>query len=264
MEEQQKWCIYKHTNKINGKTYIGQAKGRPELRWGRKGSNYKSSVLFYRAIQKYGWDNFCHEILFNDLTEDEANLLEIKLINEYNACDPKYGYNIREGGKNGSLSESTKEKLRIANTGKHLTDKTKHKISESMMGELNHFYGKHHDEAAIQKMREAKSNMSGKNNPMYGKHHSEETKEKIRQKRLGSHISLEHKLKVSNPVKCLETGNIYISAKEAARELNIDDGCIGRCCRGKLKTYKGLHWAYPTEEELNEFLTQRGYEPNED
>ena len=64
--------------------------------------------------------------------------------------------------------------------------------------------------------------------------------------------------------KCIETGNIYISAKEAARELNIDDGCIGRCCRGKLKTYKGLHWAYPTEEELNEFLTQRGYEPNED
>ena len=72
MKEQQKWCIYKHTNKINGKIYIGQAKGRPELRWGRKGSNYKSSVLFYRAIQKYGWNNFCHEILFNDLTEDEA------------------------------------------------------------------------------------------------------------------------------------------------------------------------------------------------
>ena len=141
MKEQQKWCIYKHTNKINGKIYIGQAKGKPELRWGRNGSNYKSSVLFYRAIQKYGWNNFCHEILFNDLTEDEANLLEIKLINEYNACDPKYGYNIREGGKNGSLSESTKEKLRIANTGKHLTDKAKHKISESMMGELNHFTG---------------------------------------------------------------------------------------------------------------------------
>lgn len=262
MEEQQNWCIYKHTNKTNGKVYIGQSKGHPELRWGKNGTNYKSSILFYRAIQKHGWDNFSHEILFTNLTEQEANLLEIKTITEYNACDPKHGYNIREGGKNGSLSESTKEKLRIANTGKILSEETKHKIAESMRGESNPFYGKHHTETTKQKMREAKNNVSGENNPMYGKLHSEETKEKIRQKKLSSHMSLETKLKISTPVKCVETEEIYISTKEASRKLNLDSSTIGKCCRGKISTYKGLHWVYPTEEELNEFLTQLRNEIN--
>nr|DAN12767.1 MAG TPA: GIY-YIG nuclease superfamily protein [Caudoviricetes sp.] len=133
-----------------------------------------------------------------------------------------------------------------------------------MHGESNPFYGKHHTETTKQKMREAKNNVSGENNPMYGKLHSEETKEKIRQKKLGSHMSLETKLKISTPIKCVETEEIYVSTKEASRKLNLDSGAIGKCCRGKISTYRGLHWVYPTEEELNEFfnITKKRNEMN--
>lgn len=176
--EERKWCVYKHTNKTNGKVYIGQAKGDPKLRWGANGKNYKSSVLFYKAIQKYGWDNFEHEVLFTCLTLQEANEKEFNLIKEYEATNPSKGYNIREGGKNGKLGESTKEKLRQINTGKHLSEETKAKISASTKGELNPFYGQHHSEETREKMRKNQRDKSGKNNPMYGKTHSEETKEK--------------------------------------------------------------------------------------
>ena len=48
----------------------------PEKRWGVNGRNYKSSPHFYSAIQKYGWDNFEHNILFTNLTKEEACLKE--------------------------------------------------------------------------------------------------------------------------------------------------------------------------------------------
>ena len=56
------WCIYMHTNKINGKKYIGQTFQNIEYRWRQDGSGYKGQP-FYNAIEKYGWDNFEHKIL---------------------------------------------------------------------------------------------------------------------------------------------------------------------------------------------------------
>ena len=58
------YTVYQHKNKINGKIYIGITSKDPEKRWGHNGYNYKSSSYFYSAIQKYGWDNFEHNILF--------------------------------------------------------------------------------------------------------------------------------------------------------------------------------------------------------
>jgi hypothetical protein len=93
------YLIYKHTNKINGKCYIGQTCQEPEKRWGKNGNGYKNKhKKFWRAIQKYGWDNFIHEIIYSDLTAEEANKLERQLIEEYNSI--KNGYNISEGGSN--------------------------------------------------------------------------------------------------------------------------------------------------------------------
>ena len=66
------YYVYQHINKINGKRYIGITKQNPESRWGTDGANYKSSPYFYSAIQKYGCDNFSHDILFNCLTKEEA------------------------------------------------------------------------------------------------------------------------------------------------------------------------------------------------
>ena len=62
------YTVYKHTSP-SGKVYIGITKRKPEYRW-NKGKGYrKDQLLFYRAIKKYGWDNFTHEILYTGLSE---------------------------------------------------------------------------------------------------------------------------------------------------------------------------------------------------
>ena len=56
-----KYCVYRHTSP-SGKVYIGQTCLKPEYRW-RNGKGYKTQILFYRAIKKYGWDNISHQII---------------------------------------------------------------------------------------------------------------------------------------------------------------------------------------------------------
>ena len=92
--------MYKHTSPKN-KVYIGITSYDPYVRWGKGGIRYKGQP-FYNAIQKYGWDNFKHEILFTNLSEQEAKKKEIELINEYKANDHIHGYNCTLGG-NGVL-----------------------------------------------------------------------------------------------------------------------------------------------------------------
>lgn len=96
------WCIYKHTNKINGKVYIGQTCQKPEERW-RNGEGYFGQGLFYNAIKKYGWDNFQHDILEdNILTLEETNEKEKYYIKQFHSCvyDPLCnGYNLTWGGE---------------------------------------------------------------------------------------------------------------------------------------------------------------------
>ena len=66
------YIIYKHTNKINGKSYIGQTIQKPSRRW-RDGKHYIDQI-FGVAIKKYGWDNFEHIILTDNIqTIEEAN-----------------------------------------------------------------------------------------------------------------------------------------------------------------------------------------------
>ncbi|MBP3801390.1 MAG: hypothetical protein J6I85_05165 [Clostridia bacterium] len=56
--------------------------------------------MFYSAIQKYGWNNFSHEILYTNLSLEEANYKEAELIQKYQTTNPQYGYNIEKGGNN--------------------------------------------------------------------------------------------------------------------------------------------------------------------
>lgn len=93
-----KWIIYKHTNKVNGKCYIGQTKQSLNQRW-RNGDGYRNNVYFYNSIIKYGWDNFNHEILEDNLYSlEQANEREIFWISK---CDSfKNGYNLTAGGDN--------------------------------------------------------------------------------------------------------------------------------------------------------------------
>ena len=92
-----KYTLYCHTNKINSKKYIGiTCRENINIRW-QKGKGY-STQIFGKAIDKYGWDNFEHEILFENLDKDEAESKEIELIKKYNTTNRKLGYNISKGG----------------------------------------------------------------------------------------------------------------------------------------------------------------------
>ena len=146
--KEKNYTVYMHKNKINGKVYIGITKQKPQYRW-NDGNGYKTQ-LFYKAILKYGWDNFEHYILFEHLTKQEAEYKEIQLIKKYNSHCGKYGYNVlddinkhrternlRKKRKKREVKETTKEKLRKANLGKHLSLETKNKLSKLRKGKSN-------------------------------------------------------------------------------------------------------------------------------
>lgn len=102
--------LYIHKNKINGKCYVGQSfQDSIEKRWAN-GRGYKKNTPFYRAIQKYGWDNFEHIILDEVYTSiDELNQAEEDLIIKMNSLIPN-GYNLVTKGTNHIVSENTKQK----------------------------------------------------------------------------------------------------------------------------------------------------------
>lgn len=102
--------IYKITNKVNGKIYIGKTCRNIAIRWREhcSKSNQQDKYYLHNAIHKYGKDNFIIEVI--DSTEDEniINDLEKKWIKYYNSQDRKYGYNLTEGG-DGNLHYSWEE-----------------------------------------------------------------------------------------------------------------------------------------------------------
>lgn len=103
-----KFVVYMHRNLINGKVYIGQTCNLAE-RWRGNGKNYFNSIKFYNAIKKYGWNNFSHEVLYDNLNQEAADILEKKLIEEYNSIED--GYNLKEGGARGSLSKESLKRM---------------------------------------------------------------------------------------------------------------------------------------------------------
>lgn len=204
--------IYAHINKINGKVYIGQTCYRNiNQRW-RHGEGYKHSPHFYNAIQKYGWENFEHIILFEDICGYElADAIERELIQKYQSNNSEYGYNISSGGS----------------YGRTLTDETKNKIRISKIGDKNPNYQKSPSYITRQRMSAShkgikqsdewinKRKRVGEQNGMYGRTLSKESKELISKKTKGG----------NNP-----------SAKRCFLFSNIDD----------LKEYECLSYAYKT------------------
>lgn len=97
--------IYKYTSPSE-KCYIGQTcKNTQAQRAGHQGSGYKSCTAFWRAIQKYGWNNFKYEILEQVESHEEANEKEKYYISMYRSNQSQYGYNIYEGGNSSANEE---------------------------------------------------------------------------------------------------------------------------------------------------------------
>lgn len=134
------YVVYKHISPSE-KVYIGITKQNPKNRW-KTGSGYGTRNRMARAIKKYGWDNFKHEILFENLTKEEACQKEIELIAEYKSNNPEFGYNITNGGEgyNGvKHTQETKDKISKSKKGKtpnkkdfRVSIETRQKISKTL------------------------------------------------------------------------------------------------------------------------------------
>lgn len=208
----------------NSKKYIGITSKKPESRW-RNGNGYKSNKHFYNAIQKYGWDNIEHKIIYNNLEEQEAYKKEIELIKKYNSNNKEYGYNNSTGGEKSSKGCVAWNKgIHVVNNGSF---KKGHKLSEQSIKKIIEANkGRKHTEETKKKMSEAQK---GEKASWYGKHLPNYMKEKIRK----AH---------NKSVLCLETNIVYESIKKAEEELKLNH--IGDCCNGKQKQCGGLHFKF--------------------
>lgn len=190
--------IYKTTNLVNGKIYIGQHKYEGKVK------NYiGSGTLLQKAIKKYGKEKFKIQIIEICYSLKELNKREIHWISFYNSTNKKIGYNIEEGGSPGPVLEETKKKISImtkkamanlqikekiskAATGKHPSEETRKKMSNSHKGKAT---GKR---KPLSKKHKKKLSIS-----LTGKRRSKEIKEKMKEAQNRPEV----KKKISESVK---------------------------------------------------------------
>ena len=105
--------IYCYRNKINGKRYIGQTINPQQRKSAHISDSTHIDTKFYRAVRKYGWDNFEYEILAESEDRNVLDKLEVDFIKSFNSIEN--GYNIRSGGEHPTMGEETRKKLQQAN-----------------------------------------------------------------------------------------------------------------------------------------------------
>ena len=204
------WTVYKHTSP-SGKVYIGITSQTPEKRW-LNGKGYSANEYFSRAICKYGWNNFKHEILVAGLAKEEAEAMEIELIAQYDSTNRAKGYNLSLGGGINYPSEEGRQRLRQMWLGHKHSDEVRQKISKTQKGRII-------PPEVRKKMSESHKGLK-------------RTEEHLRNNRLA-------KLK---PVMCIETGERFESMLEAQEKYHTRH--IHSVCKGHRKTAGGYHWRY--------------------
>ena len=276
------YIVYKHTTPSN-KIYIGITGTSTNQRW-NNGKGYAKHPYFYNAIKKYGWDNITHEILFDNLTKEDACIKEKELIKFYNSNNPKYGYNMTSGGemctwnelarnnlsksKLGHItSEQTKLKISNSEKGKIVSEESKQKMSVSQRNKVTsqgtidnlrlmaqNRIGTHRDELTKLKISNSlkghpSTTPKGKNHPNYGKHLSDDTRRKISQSHKNNITDKTRQIvseSISKKVHCIETDEIFPSISSAAKHYKISASQLGAVCNktGNYKTAGKLHWEF--------------------
>ena len=232
------WFVYVHINKINNKKYVGQSVNL-KARWKSNGYYYQDSPYFYAAIQKYGWDNFEHIILKQNLTQEEANYWEEYYITDfYKSNIRQNGYNLKGGGGGlGKPNQATLNKMSQAQKKRYsnMTQEERQKIKQNCK-KMKQIYLKNATKEDI--LKDSQPGRIAAN--QYWKNHREEQKQHMDKMRK---IAVE---KTSKAVYCIETKQIYPSSQAAARALGKQDGShIRKSCRnnGETKGF-GYHWRF--------------------
>lgn len=254
--------VYKHIFP-NGKVYIGITSYRwyKSARW-KNGDGYNKQTYMRNAIKKYGWENIKHEILFDNLTKEEAEQKEIELIAFYKSNQREYGYNIQKGGLlRGKLSEQGRkilsdkmiynnpmknpiivEKVMSKTRGKHLSQERRIMMSLKSpvkkkviclndgnvfdsIQKASEFYNV--DRSSISNVCLKKVNTAGGWSFAY----FDDDNKTIR-------IN-----KCLQKVKCIETNEIFNSVKEATIKFGYKShSTISNVLNGRAKTAYGHHW----------------------
>lgn len=223
--------IYKITNIINNKVYVGQTRQmNVNTRWRThklclKKNTHKNKHL-QSSYNKHGIINFVFEII-EELTEN-INEREQYWIEFYNSSNIKNGYNKTKGG-DGCL-------------GFKMPREIVERLSILSKGRAGHFKGKHHTEESKRKLSEARAGKyNGVDNHFFGKKHSEETREKMSK-------SSQNKIPCNKKsIICINNNTVYESSYDAARKLNLKPSSIRSVLQGKSKALRGLVFKYVNE-----------------
>lgn len=261
----EKYCVYCHINKINGKKYIGITKQKPERRW-RNGKGYKSQI-FSKAIEKYGWDNFDHTILEDNIPENLIEYKEQYYIQLYNTVVPN-GYNSTTGGEHFEANDELKRRFSKSRKGilpKNLdilhTQEVRDKISQALKCCQNIYTSKEVicDNIVYSSLVEfcrlndlryttVSAWMERKRLPYeyYIKQLQYVNEDfSIYSIQRGAKIGKNHPNAKS--VICIETKQVYDTITDASNATEISKMSIINCCKGKRKTGGGFRWKYYEE-----------------
>jgi hypothetical protein len=239
--------VYKITNSINNKAYIGITSGtlKDRMKAHKNHSGNKRRKL-YDAFRKYGFENFQAEIIEEIATKKEAIEKETFYIKHFDTFSN--GYNMNEGGTGLVYhTEETKKKISENNywLGKSRSDEdnpmfrkthtneAKRKISESNKGN-KHRIGKLHTEETKKLISEK---AKGRASPIKGKKRSDEFRKKVSEGKKGKTPKLKFVYEITTP-----TGEIIIinNMKKFCEENNISRGNMSSVLSGKYEHTKGF------------------------
>lgn len=222
-------CIYMLISP-SGKKYIGQTINLKNRMQKYAYNDSRGQVAIYRAIKKYGWENFDVDILLEVKRKDKVreilNIFEYAFIKKFNTVYP-YGYNLTTGGDHSELSAHSKEKIRLANLGRKQTDAAKRNMSIS---------GLNMDINKREKINNAIRSMSL------------EARERINTaSRISKSVKI-HQYSIDGVL--LNTYNSIKEASIATGILTTGIGVVLRCHRNR-ETAGGYVWKYDDDEKIN-------------
>lgn len=228
MKKSKKWKVYIHTNKTNNKKYIGITCTSLKRRW-NNGLGYKTQI-FYRAIEKYGWDGFTHEVVADNLSAEEAKYLEQDLIVLFKTKINENGYNVADGGSIGTV-------------------KAKSVCQFDGYGNLIHIYSSISEAAYFIGCKDyhIKSCIIGDSFQSHGfvwKYEDDcRDLNKIKKDILNNPKSHTIRPIYQYDLNCNFVKE-YSNAREIFDSLGLKTTAIVQCCDGKLIQTQGFYWAY--------------------
>lgn len=214
------YYVYKVTNTVNDKVYIGQTvKNPPSHRWNQHwydAKNNNKGMAFHSALRKYGRDMFIFEVIAVCFTVDDANFAEIFYIDKYNSVAPT-GYNITTGGNYAPMSESTRLKMiEVAKNRPPVSEETKQKLRDVWKKrgtDVPYLF------------------QNGRVPPNKGVPMSESTREKVRK------AKLKYQYLITFPDGTETTTN---SMRKYCRDNNLSSTCVFRVINGEKESYNGV------------------------